>query len=121
MSMWGLTSTGAISVNVIDSSNNTFPATSSSILSQNVWTHIVQTFSSTNGNRLYINGALVTSTSASGGFPIGPYIFVGSSPSGTSNCKSGSIVMGQFYGSIDELRIFGQELTATDICRLANP
>lgn len=119
--MWGLTSTGEISVNVIDSSDNIILVTSSSILPVNTWTHIVQTFSPTNGNRLYINGTLDTSTSAPSGQPVGPYVFLGASPAGTNSCPAGSITKGQFYGSIDEFRIFSVELSTKDICRLANP
>ena len=119
--MWGLTSTGIMIANVVDSLNNTISANSSFVMPLNIWTHIVQTFSTTNGNRLYINGTLVTSATASTGRPIGPYVFLGASPTNTSSCKAGSITMGQFYGSIDEFRVFRSELTTIDICRLANP
>lgn len=119
--MWGLTLSGAISVNVINSSNTAVSATASFPLPINTWTHIAQIFSSTKVNYLYVNGTLVTSTNVATGSPIGPYTILGASPPGTSSCKVGSIVMGQFYGSIDEYRVFGQGLNATDICRLANP
>ena len=87
----------------------------------NTWTHITQTFSSANGNRLYINGALVATVSSPNGTAVGPYIFIGASPTGTSLCNIGMIAAGQFYGSVDELRVFGRELTTVDICRLAYP
>lgn len=97
------------------------PATASSALSLNTWTHVAQTFSVANGNRLYINGTLVATVSSPTGTAVGPFIFIGASPAGTSACPAGVIATGQFYGSIDELHVFGREITTTDICRLANP
>ena len=119
--MWGLTSIGLMSVNVIDSSNNTISATTSFALPLNTWTHIAQTFSTTNGNYLYINGTFVAGASAPTGRSIGPYVILGASPIGTSSCQAGSITVGQFSGSIDEFRVFGRQLSSIDICRLANP
>jgi len=52
---------------------------------------------------------------------MGPYIFLGASPPNATNCSSGSVVTGQFYGMIDEFRVFGKNLTTVDICHLANP
>jgi hypothetical protein len=121
LATWGLTSSGMMTVNVIDSSNNTISANTSSILPLNTGTHIAQTFSPTIGNYLYINGILIASVNASTDRPIGPYTILGTSSAGTSYCKTGSIAMGQFYGSIDEYRVFGGALTSIDICRLANP
>jgi hypothetical protein len=117
--MWGLTSSGAMTVNVLNSSNVSVPATAPSSLQLNTWTHVAQTFSSTNGNRLYLNGILVASVSVPTGQPVSPYAFIGTSPAGTSYCNAGSIVTGQFYGIVDEYRVFGRELTTTDICYLA--
>ena len=48
--MWGLTSTGLVTVNVFDSSNNVISATASSALQLNTWTHIAQTFSTTSAS-----------------------------------------------------------------------
>ncbi|CAF1475837.1 unnamed protein product [Rotaria sp. Silwood1] len=121
LTMWGLTSSGSVTVNVVNSSNSAVSATASSTLSVNTWTHVAQTFSSTSGSRLYIGGVLITSVSAPTGTPVGPYAFIGASPTGSSTCNAGLIATGQFYGSVDEFRVFGRELTATDICRLANP
>ena len=119
LTMWGLTSSGAVSVNVVNSTNLAVPATAPSALPLNTWTHIAQTFSSMNGNRLYIGGVLVANSSALSGTPVGPYAFIGASPSGTGPCNAGSIVAGQFHGGVDEFRVFGRELTTSDICRLA--
>ena len=119
--MWGLTFSGFVSVNVVNASNLAAPATASSVLSVNTWTHVTQTFSATNGNRLYINGTLVTTANSPSGTAVGPYLFVGASPVGSGSCNAGVITAGQFIGSIDELRVYGRELTADDVRRLAYP
>ena len=118
--MWGLTSNGLMTVNVINSSNNTITTTASSALTFNTWTHIAQVFSSMSGNSLYINGTLAASVTTSTGRSTGPYTILGASPVNTSYCKAGSVSMGQFYGSIDEYYVVGRALTSTDICHLAN-
>jgi len=94
---------------------------SSFAVTLNTWAHVAQTFSTTNGNQSYINGTSVKTVSATTGRPIGPYTILGVSPMNTSSYNAGSILMGQFYGNIDEYRVFGRELTSTDICRSANP
>lgn len=119
--MWGLTSSGFVSVNVVNSSNRAAPATALSALSSNTWTHVAQTFSAANGNRLYINGTLVTTVSSPSGTGVGPYVFIGTSLPGSQPCNHGVIANGQFNGSIDEFRVFGRELTADDVCQLAYP
>ena len=119
--MWGLTSTGRVSVNIFDASNAAMSATAISALQVNVWTHVAQTFSTANGMRLYINGVLVATTSVPTGRPVGPVTIIGTSLTGTSSCPAGLIAQGQFYGGVDEYRVFRVELTAADICRLSNP
>ena len=87
------------------------------------WTHIVHTWSSTNGLRLYINGALDSFT------PMGAYsasslstmsIFLGTSAYGT-NCATSPIAMGPYSGAIDEFYVYNRELTVAEICPLAHP
>ncbi len=91
-------------------------------LTLNVWTHIVQTFSTTNGVTLYINGTKVgtTSCSSSAASGVPDYIFVGYYGSSGSSCVTGSITSGIFYGAVDKLRIYSRELTVSDVCILAN-
>jgi hypothetical protein len=88
----------------------------------NVWTHIVETFSTTNGVTLYVNGTQVgrtgSSNSAASGVP--DYIFVGYYDSSGSTCVTSSITPGIFYGAVDELRIYSRELALSDVCILAN-
>jgi hypothetical protein len=87
------------------------------------WTHVVTSYSATNGVRLWINGTLIGSTGPFQYSPSGAYntITLGNSLAGRVSCASGSIVKGQFYGMMDELRVYARELNATDVYTLANP
>lgn len=93
------------------------------ILPVDVWTHVVSSYSATNGVRLWVNGSLVN---ASGVFNyissnVPNFITLASSLSGAGWCRSGPVQAGQFYGLIDELRIYSRELNASDVYALANP
>jgi hypothetical protein len=85
---------------------------------------VVETYSTTNGARLYINGTFVISTGALGYVgsqsSIGNSILLGS-PAGNTNCVPASVVVGQFTGAVDEFKLYARELTATDVLALANP
>ena len=88
----------------------------------NNWTHIVETWSSTNGLRLYVNGALYGSA-VMATYVIGQVsmcLFLGTSGFGT-NCYTGQIVMGSYSGALDEFYVYNRELTATEVCPLAHP
>ena len=86
------------------------------------WTHVVETWSPTNGLRLYMNNILVASTIAMAGSytasSMSNYVTLGSILSGSS-CPLGAIgSMLGFDGDIDEFRIYSRELSADDICHL---
>lgn len=87
------------------------------------WTHVVTSYSATNGIRLWVNGTLIGSTGPFQYLPSGAYntITLGSSLAGQASCAGGSIVKGQFYGMMDELRVYARELNATEVYTLANP
>ena len=98
------------------------------VLPINVWSHIVDTYSFTNGHRLYFNGTLIGTTGSMSYVASGQVnvITLGNPIQGTpttsgGTCYSQSIVSKVFYGSIDEFRIYSRELTTTDITALANP
>jgi hypothetical protein len=89
----------------------------------NVWTHIVCTYSVTNGMRLYLNGLLFQQSSVfsylgSGSFN---YIYLGNFPLTTCIQTSGVISATQYYGILDEYYLYARELTSTEISALANP
>ncbi len=91
-------------------------------VTQNTWTHISLTFSTTNGYTLYTNGIAFGATGLSGAFSTSgtfAYLFIGFS---TINCNSalGSTNVA-YQGSIDELYIHNRELTQADVTTLANP
>jgi hypothetical protein len=87
------------------------------------WIHVVTSYSATNGVRLWINGTLINSsgpfTYASSNVP--NTITLGSSLAGTPLCPAYPVEIGQFYGMMDELRVYSRELNASDIYALANP
>ena len=85
-----------------------------------VWHHIVQTWSSTNGLRLYVDNNLVgrdslaTSYSASG---VSNNLKIASRPMGS--CASGEIAPPfQYSGDVDDFRVYSRELSSDDICAL---
>ncbi len=117
----GFTSSGQIAINSWNNGNVAITGPSASLL---VWTHVAATYSSTNGERLYINGSQYGSSS--GGYTFAASgarmtITLGSSLFGTGACNTGTIQMGQYNGSLDEFQVYARELTATEVFALANP
>ena len=92
------------------------------ILPINSWTHIILTYSSTNGVRLYLNGGLyssiVVNTFASSSLSM--CILLASSGLGT-NCQTSLLSMGPYSGSIDEFYVYSRELNDFEVCPLAHP
>ena len=92
------------------------------VVSINNWTHAAVTYSSTNGMRLYVNGALNVSSTpfsfVSGSHPM--HMFVPSPLSGVG-CVAGYNNSGPYAGAVDEFRIYSRELSAVDVAALANP
>lgn len=115
----GFTSSGQIA---ILSWNFTNVAVTGPTVPLNSWTHVVGTYSPTNGLRLYVNGTVRGSA--------GPYSFLagggpmtltlGSSLLGLGACATGTIQMGQYYGALDELYVYARELTAAEVAAHAN-
>ena len=99
------------------------------ILPVNTWTHIVLTYSSSNGLALFTNGTLRDLTdpfdsfpSSSSDYQIRPYLTVGNpaTTSTSTSCLGGtpSLVSTAYQGIIDELRIYSRALTINEICSL---
>ena len=110
----GLTSSGQIAINSWNNSN--VPVTGPTV-PLNTWTHVVGTYSPTNGERLYVNGTLQASVGGysfmAGTVPM--TITLGSSLLGTTGCNTGTIQMGRFYGALDEFYVYARELTAAEV------
>ncbi len=86
-----------------------------------IWSHVVETWSQTNGLRLYLNGVLVASNAlfivyaASG---VSDFITLANSLSGYHYCagvESSIGAPGPFNGDIDDFRVYSRELTAAEI------
>lgn len=89
------------------------------------WTHIVQTWSASNGLRLYVNSVLVASDVSAGGprsYRLGlNYLTLATSPNGPTYCYNKTISAEySFDGNIDDLRVYSRELTSVDICTIYN-
>lgn len=116
----GLSLAGQI---VLNSYNGTgVPTVVGPVLTLGFWVHIAYTYSSTNGIRLYVNGALYGQSGAFNFVPSGlpMYVTLGQSLSGTI-CARNVLVPGYFTGEIDEVYVYSRELTAADVTTLANP
>ena len=92
------------------------------VILANSWTHVVSTYSLTNGLRLYANGSLCNASSpfSFSGNEVRNYLFVGSSRA-AGVAAWGLDVTGQYSGAVDELRVYSRELTGCEINALANP
>ena len=85
------------------------------------WTHVVETWSTTNGLRLYIDGALtgtlssVTNYVTSG---VSNFITLGNSLSGVNSCLGGCLgtrAPGAYDGDIDDFRVYSRELSGSEV------
>ena len=124
----------------------TFVTANTTSLPFNQWSHVVQTFSPENGRkyltmghlrhgqelsaffwlscfivRLFVNGTLRGQGMAatSYGAPGRLYLIVGSHGLNGDRCQRGDINPGQFFGSLDEYRVFNRDLSEQEICALA--
>ena len=115
VSFLGFTSTGLLAAQIYD---GTYASViSSAPISTFVWSHVVQTWSSSNGLRLYINGVLVASDTTitiyeASGSP--NYITLANVliSYGTSLGIMGSPV---YQGDIDDFRVYSRELSSTEV------
>jgi len=120
--MLGFASNGAIIAQVLTSSATVVTATGPILSVSSSWILIVQTWSTINGLKLYVNNTLVSSVSASTFLGSGTtlnYLTLGNCLNGCGGCPSGSIgVPGPFTGAIDDWRIYSRELSFDDVCAL---
>jgi hypothetical protein len=111
----GLTASGNVEIQIHNNTGNV--VLTGPVMPTGIWNHVVYTFSTTNGIRLYVNGTLygsiATTYVASGAADT---LIFGNPLSGVS-CGS-SMPNKQFYGSIDEVRLYSRELTTTEVSQL---
>jgi hypothetical protein len=119
----GFASNGAIVAQVLKSIGTLVTVTGPILLVSSSWIPIVQTWSTANGLKLYVNNTLVGSATASSFLGSGTtpnYVTLGGCLSGCGVCSNGSVdTSGSFAGAIDEWRIYSRELTAIDVCTLS--
>ena len=87
-------------------------------VTQNTWTHISLTYSSSNGYSLYVNGVFygATGTVSEGSSGAFAYFYIGF----YTTCYLSS-ASARYGGSVDEVYIYSRELSRTDVTQLANP
>lgn len=91
-------------------------------VSTSVWSHVVQTWSTTNGLRLYVNNVLVASrlnsamTFSSSFSPM--FLTLGNALGGTGNCDPNIPNQVPYRGDMDDFRVYSRELSASDVCAL---
>jgi hypothetical protein len=86
------------------------------------WSHIVQTWSSTNGLRLYVNNILVASqlslATTYTASALSNYVTLGNTLNG-STCGQGQMgTLTPYQGGMDDFRVYSRELSAADVCTL---
>jgi hypothetical protein len=89
-------------------------------VSTSVWSYVVQTWSSTNGLRLYINNVLVAShfcsTYVASNMP--NFVTLANGFNATGTCDTGQITSSPYKGDIDDFRVYSRELSAADVFTL---
>ena len=121
----GFSSTGAIIAQVLTGPTTLIVAPGPILpVGSSAWISVVQTWSPSNGLRLYVNNTLTSSISTSGflGSETTPnYLTLGGCLNGCGVCPSGQIASpGPFAGGLDDFRVYLRELTAIDVCTLAS-
>lgn len=85
----------------------------------NKWIHICQTYSRTDGFRLYVNGTLISEMSGSANWSNSinsPILTLGNPlQSAQTACMTGSIQPGAFSGQMDEFRVYSRSLNYSEI------
>ncbi|CAF1013056.1 unnamed protein product, partial [Didymodactylos carnosus] len=90
----------------------------------NSWTHVVQTWSTSSGLNIYINGSLYGTNSgatAYGASGVDDFLTLASTlqaiPYPANGCSTTGVLggLGYYNGYVDELRIYSRELTALEI------
>lgn len=118
MSMLGFAANGSIVAQILSSSVESVfgPA----VRVSSAWHHIVETWSATNGLRLYVNNVLVASQPAATTYSASSasnYARLANRPNNA--CHYGGIGLQNAYsGEIDDFKIYSRELSKDDVCAL---
>lgn len=116
----GFAANGAVVGQVLSSNGTVVSATGPILPTSSSWIPIVQTWSTKNGLKLYVNSTLVSTVVAStflGSESSLNYLTLGNCLDGCGSCSNGLVdTVGPFAGSIDDWRIFSRELSMSDVC-----
>ena len=118
MSFLGFATNGFIVAQILDTTVQAVygPAMSTS----STWHHIVQTWSTTNGLRLYVDNLLVASKTSAIAYTASSasnYVLLANRPNNV--CHYGGIgLQRDYHGDIDDFRVYSRELTIDDVCAL---
>ena len=117
---FGFTSSGQIAAQIWNGSYALFCLTR--VPSLNTWTHIAMTYSLTVGIKLYMNGSLYATNALNPLLYSAPGSSTATLTLGYTNQvnEAGQVIIGQFVGAIDELRIYSRALSASEVAGLAN-
>ena len=115
--LFGLSTSTNITVQTIVQGYS-WPTLYGPVASLNTWTHIVVTYSLTNGLTLYQNGIWIGNT---GSFSFGSsgaisYLQVGY----YTSCTTSTISNAAYLGSVDELYVYSRELSQSEATALAS-
>jgi hypothetical protein len=121
----GFTNNGSLVVQIYNTNGIVSVFDSTFSISTLVWSHIVQTWSSRNGLRLYINNILVGSRLKLAtryiGSGVSNFITLGNGLDGGEMCKSSQVgTYTPYNGDIDDFQVYRRELSGDDICTLYN-
>lgn len=117
----GISANGSVGGQIYNTGSFSIPIFGPLISTSPTWSHIVETWSLTNGLRLYVNGALVSSVPSATVYTasnVQDFITLGNSLSGINHCYGGAIGVrapGPFDGDVDDFRVYSRELTAANI------
>ena len=120
MNLMGFWSSGGTTRGQFVTQVYAWPCIFGPFLPLNTWSHVAFTFSPTNGNTQYYNGAVVGTTGAAGFSNVyGTIMWL---QIGYSFCwNSAYIPCAGYQGAVDELYAYNRELSASEIYALANP
>ncbi|CAF1307624.1 unnamed protein product [Adineta steineri] len=122
--MIGFDTMGYLTVQTLGESGFYSTSFNNETLPLNVWSHIGMTYSISNGIRLFVNGSLVNKNNLLFDYLASDEmttITIGTClQSNQCSINATTIVLSQFQGQIDELKIFARELTNYEIHVLAS-
>ena len=119
----GFAINGSLVAQIVNSNGIISVIGPSLLLPISTWSHVVQTWSTTNGLRLYIDTILVASRISQAttytASAVSTYVTLGNILSGSSTCGQGEIgTLTPYQGDMDDFRVYSRELNGADVCTL---